>query len=126
MHRRLLSSLCSMLFAAGTAAQAYAGGPEPITIGVSLPLTGDSAAEGRDIRSLLEFANESTGNGRFALRFEDDRCDNQTAATIAHTFADAHIRFVTGFACSGSLLAAAPIYEQHHIVTIGIAVGAPA
>ncbi len=122
MHRNL--RIVSFLVIVATAA--HAEPPRPITVGVSLPLTGDSAGEGRDIRSLLEFANESSGHRRFTLRFEDDRCDNRSAATIAQTFAEARIPFVTGFACSGALLAAAPIYEQHRIVTIGVAVGAPA
>lgn len=100
---------------------------EEITIGVSAPLTGEAASYGTDIKNSFIFANRYFAQSRYTLIFEDDRCRGTDAVTVAHKFIDRDkVTFVSGFGCSGALLAAAPIYNAGHRVTIGVATSAPA
>lgn len=97
-----------------------------IKIGVSLPLSGGSASEGVDLRSLLIFGNKHVAHDAYELVFEDDQCSDRQAVSIAHKFIDIdHVKYVLGYACSGAVLAAAPLYEKSKILTIALATGAP-
>jgi branched-chain amino acid transport system substrate-binding protein len=93
--------------------------PERITIGVSVPLSGDSAVHGTDIQSFLRFANETLAENRYDFRFEDDKCSPKDAVAAANKLVHVEkVRYVLGFACSGAILAAAPIFEQARIPVI--------
>jgi len=97
-----------------------------IKIGVSLPLSGGAASEGIDLQKILQFANRNLANGTYDLIFEDDKCNNSEAVTIAKKFVTIDkVDFVLGYACSGALLAAAPIYEKSNVIAFGLATGAP-
>lgn len=99
----------------------------PQSIGVSLPLSGDGANEGRDLKNLLIFANDKLAGGRYRLRFEDDRCNDRDAVSVAQKLVSLdRVHYALGFACSGAVLAAAPVYEKGHVLTIAVATGAPA
>lgn len=101
--------------------------PRRIPIGISVPLSGDAALYGQDIRNALVFANERLADGRYALIVEDDRCSEKAAVSVAQKFFSLDkVRHVLGFGCSGALLAAAPVYERAKIVVIASATGAPA
>ena len=94
---------------------------ERIKIGVSTALTGSAATYGQDIKKALLFANEVLGKGRFELIIEDDQCDGKYAVTAAQKFAHIDkVQYVLGLACSGALLASAPVYERAKIVTFGV------
>ncbi len=100
---------------------------EPIRIGVSLPLTGESAGAGIDAKNALEFAARRFGKGRVELFFEDDQCDGKSAVSAANKFSSlSKVSAVLGPICSGALLAAGPIYERAGILTFGIATSSPA
>ena len=95
-------------------------------IGVSLPLTGGASAEGQDLQSILTFANETLASGRYDLLFEDDKCSNKDAVTVAQKLTTVDkVSYVLGYACSGALLSSAPIFERAKVVAIGLATGAP-
>lgn len=95
-------------------------------IGVSLPLSGGSASEGIDLQKMLLFANKHLANDSYDFVFEDDQCSNKHAVNIAHKFAEiSQIKNVLGFACSGAVLASAPIYNKSQITVIALATGAP-
>ena len=90
-----------------------------IKIGVCAPLTGEAATYGLDIKDYLVFANSKYGNNRFELIFEDDRCSGKEAVTIAHKLINVDkVDYALGFACSGTILAAAPIYEAAKLPTV--------
>ncbi len=89
------------------------------TIGVQTALSGGASTYGLDIRDGLLFANEDLGGGRYNFIFEDDRCDPKTAISAARKLVDVDkVKYVLGVACSGALLAAAPIYESAKVLTI--------
>jgi branched-chain amino acid transport system substrate-binding protein len=91
-----------------------------LKIGVSLPLTGPAASYGSDIKNILNFANSKIGD-RYDFIFEDDKCNGREAVAIANKFINQdRIKFVTGFACSGALMAAAPVYERGKVLALGL------
>lgn len=104
-----------------------ASAEEKIKIGVSVPLTGSAAAYGTDIKNALLFANKAIGNSAYELIIEDDQCLDKEAVTIAHKMVDVHkVKYALGFGCSGTVLAAAPVYESGKVVVIASGTGAPA
>ena len=83
---------------------------EPIKIGVSLPLTGPASTYGVELKKVITFANKKLANNKYELIFEDDKCSPKEAVTVAHKFIDLDkLKYVTGFACSGATVAAAPM-----------------
>ncbi len=92
---------------------------EPIKIGVSVPLTGTTVNWGKDILNGISFANEELAKGAYQLIVEDDKCDPKESVTVAHKLVNQDgVKYVLGMACSGPLLAAAPIYEKAKVLTI--------
>lgn len=92
---------------------------DKIKIGVSTPLTGPAATYGVDVKNLLQFANDSLTQNSYELIIEDDMCDPAEAVKIAHKFAQIDkVKYVVGMPCSGTILAAAPIYETAKITVI--------
>lgn len=98
-----------------------------ITIGVSLALTTAAAATyGTDSRNVLQFAADELAPNRIKFIFEDDRCSGREAVTAAHKLVDVDkVQYVIGPGCSGSTLAAAPIYEKAKVLTITPIASAP-
>ncbi|MBN8551186.1 MAG: ABC transporter substrate-binding protein, partial [Deltaproteobacteria bacterium] len=92
---------------------------EPLKVGVPTALTGDAAAFGQDIKNALTLANEELGQGKYELIFEDERCTNKDAASIAHKLIDIDkVKYALGFPCNGTLLATAPLYEKAGVLVI--------
>ncbi|RME58031.1 MAG: ABC transporter substrate-binding protein [Candidatus Dadabacteria bacterium] len=81
-------------------------------VGVSLPLSGGVSFMGNDLKNALLFAKEYFKAKNIELIFEDDKCEGKFAVSAAHKFINIDkVDLVTGVACSGSILAAAPVYE---------------
>lgn len=116
MRLRLLTALLSPLVFLASLSSAFA---DPIKIGVQTALTGDAAAFGQDIKNALTLANEELGGGKYELLFEDERCVNKDAASVAHKLIDIDkVKYVLGFPCNGTLFATAPIYEKAGVLVI--------
>jgi len=99
---------------------------EPIKVGVSLPLTGEGAAYGMDVRNGIEYARDVIAPGKYDFIFEDDKCTGLGATTVAHKLIDLYkVKYVIGFACSGALISAAPIYEKAKVVVIASSTSSP-
>ena len=93
--------------------------PAKIKIGISVPLTGEAATYGTDMKNAFEFANRELAGGRYELLFEDDKCSGKDAVTAARKFVDIEkVKYVLGFGCSGALLSAAPIFEKAQVLVI--------
>ena len=90
-----------------------------VKIGVPTALSGASSAWGNDIKNALTLMNERSGNRRYDLIFEDERCDNRTAVTVAHKLINIDkIKYALGFPCNSTLLATASIYSKSNVVVI--------
>jgi len=94
-------------------------GGRPLTIAVAVPLTGDSAAQGREIvdsvKMLVKQTNQTGGiNGRpLAVQTYDDQGDPDRAVAVANQIvADDQALLVIGHTLSGTSLAAGPIYAK--------------
>lgn len=99
----------------------------PQKIGVSVPLTGDAAAFGTDIRRVIEYANDRLGGGKYSLLVEDDKCSGKDAVSVAHKFVEQDkVQFVLGPVCSGAALSAAPIYEAAGLTAMTLGASSPA
>ena len=95
-------------------------------IGISLPLSGEAAVYGREMQVVYNFANERLADNSYQLVFEDDKCSAKEAITVAQKLIDYdQVNYITGFACSGALLAAAPLYERAHKLVVSAATSAP-
>jgi branched-chain amino acid transport system substrate-binding protein len=90
-----------------------------IKIGVPTALSGSASPWGSDIRNALTIANEVHAGGRYELIFEDERCDNRTAVSVAHKLITIDkVRYALGFPCNSTLIATAPIYSKSGVVVI--------
>ena len=102
------------------------GAEEKIQIGVSLPLTGAAAHWGNDLKNILLFANQQLFQNKYSFDFQDDRCHPQAAVTVAKLFTNIKkYKYVTGFVCSGTILATAAEYEKAGTLAIVLGGSAP-
>jgi len=98
-----------------------------IKIGISVPLTGDAAAYGTDIKNALVFANQRLFNSQYELVIEDDQCSDREAVSVAHKLVSVDkVNYMLGFGCSGTVLASAPVYNKAKVLVIASGTGAPA
>src|ERR1700756_3691247 len=119
-------SLAAML--AGTAGPraAFAVSSEPITLGVSGPLTGPNAQYGTQWKQGFDLALdeiEAAGgiNGRkLVYTFEDSQSDPRQSVAIAQKFvSDLKIVMELGDFSSPASMAASPIYQRGKLVQFG-------
>lgn len=100
---------------------------QKIKIGVPTALSGGAATYGTDIKNALLFANQHLFGNRYEFIFEDDRCSGKEAVSAVQKLINQDkVKYVIGFACSGAMLAAAPILEKAQVLTISPSASAPA
>lgn len=121
-HRAIAGALAVLLPALG-AAWAAEPAPEPLIIGVAAPLTGDSSAEGPELRSGAMLAAAGLDTSRLLGRrvqvvTVDDACEAPGAEAAARELVARHAVLVIGHVCSDATLAAAPIYAAAGILQI--------
>ncbi len=119
MHPICHALLCLLLYAFMVTAVAA---NEPLTIGASLPLSGENASEGRAMRGALELLVEVTndnggvGGRPLEITFKDDQNNADMARNIAAQFGkDPNILAVIGHQFSGVALAASEVYAQYQL-----------
>ena len=121
--RKLLCVSLALIFCLA-AALALADG-EPLKIGLSTPITGNFAENGIGTRIAVEMAAEEINaaggiNGRpVEIVVQDSKSDATQATQIATIFTeDESILAEIGDFASGACIAAAPIYEEAHMVQL--------
>ncbi|VEF46837.1 extracellular ligand-binding receptor [Bacillus freudenreichii] len=106
-------------------------GGDTIKIGVSVPTTGPSAAEGKDMANGAELAakhiNEAGGvlGKDIELVMVDDACDPQQAVTGANKLVQDEVHIVVGHYCSAAALPASGVLHKAGIPTIMVAANSP-
>lgn len=96
-----------------------------IKIGISTALTGNGATYGNDLKNVVIFANEKLANNRYDLVFDDDKCDGREAVAVAHRFIDVlNLKYVTGFACSSTVLSTAKLYNNAGAIVLTMSASA--
>lgn len=107
------------------------GGGDTIKIGVSVPTTGPSAAEGKDMANGAEMAakhiNEEGGvlGKKIELVMVDDACDPQQAVTGANKLVQDGVHIVVGHYCSAAALPASGVLNKAGMPTIMVAANSP-
>jgi branched-chain amino acid transport system substrate-binding protein len=125
LARSLIFAISLVALGAATAFAQTAGG-EPVTIGVSGPLTGQNAQYGAQWKKGFDLALEEVNakggvNGR-PLRyvFEDSQADPRQTVAIAQKFvSDPKIVIEVGDFSSTASMAASPIYQRAGLVQFG-------
>lgn len=116
---RIFAATVLMLAAFTSIALSEPASPRKLKIGLSTDLTGPGATYGTDVRDAVMFAVERLGRDRIEIILEDDKCSAKDAVSIAQKFVNIdRVDAVIGPACSGSVLAAAPVYEKAGVLTM--------
>ena len=96
-------------------------GAEPVEVAVSLPDSGDEAAYGRPvidgIRLAIDEAN-AHGGRPVALKFYDDKGDDETAKQVARQIVASRAVLMLGPAFSKNSVAAGPIYAAGNVASL--------
>src|ERR1700735_3251724 len=128
LNRRTLvkGSFAALLMGAATSRRAFADSSEPITLGVSGPLTGPNAQYGTQWKQGFDLALDEIHaaggiNGRkLAYTFEDSQRDPRQSVAIAQKFvSDPKIVMELGDFSSPASMAASPIYQRAGLVQFG-------
>ncbi len=96
----------------------------PIRIGASLPLTGEAASLGEQMKAGLDVAlkeiNDAGGlGGRLVeIVYEDDKCSNAGASTFNKLISIDNVVAIIGPLCSAAAGPAVPIAEQSNVPTL--------
>jgi len=98
---------------------------EMIKIGAILPLTGEAAVWGENVKTGIELAKEEINkkggiNGRkIEVIYEDGQCDSKTGVSAAQKLITVDkVQVIIGEVCSSVTLAIAPIANQNKVVLI--------
>ncbi|SAL70382.1 extracellular ligand-binding receptor [Caballeronia arvi] len=132
MKKILPSILCVFALAAGSQS---AIAQETIKIGVSAPLTGINASNGKDLENGVRLALDEANaqhiklggrEARFELASVDDQSDPRIGVQVAQKLVDDGVIAVVGYYNSGVALPAAPIFAKAGIPLIDPAATNPA
>ena len=114
-----ISKAIAGLAASAVLASAAPAGAQVLAIGVAAPLSGASAALGKQVE-----AGATIAAGRLGVeaRVADDACTAEGGAAAARQFATAKVAAVVGFLCTEAIEAALPILKDAGIpvVTVGV------
>ncbi|RQR49999.1 branched-chain amino acid ABC transporter substrate-binding protein [Burkholderia sp. Bp9140] len=131
-HKALATGLSAIALSVACGA-AY--GQQVVKIGVSSPLTGQSAASGKDIENGVRLALEEANaqhiklggqEVRFELDAVDDQGDPRIGVQVAQKLVDDGVAAVVGYYNSGVALPSAPIFAKAGIPLIDPAATNPA
>ena len=97
-----------------------------LKIGVSIPLSGESAIYGEDIRDFLNFANKNLAGSKYQLIFEDDKCNAKDATSAAQKLITVDkVKYAMGYACSSTIISTAQFYERAKIPVMVVYASSP-
>ena len=85
---------------------------DPRVLGVSAPLSGGGAGWGNDFKNVLTFAQEKLAPGQYTLIFEDDRCENKSALSVARKFSRVDKVKEVFIFCGQVAMATAKVYRD--------------
>ncbi|MFS0823827.1 branched-chain amino acid ABC transporter substrate-binding protein [Bacillus sp. 1P02SD] len=114
----------SMFLAACSSDSSGGSSSDEIVIGTILPVSGNNATDGKDMKNAMEMAieevNEAGGvlGKKIKLEVADDACDPQTATTAANKLVSSKVVAVVGGYCSGATLPASGVFHNAGIPMI--------
>jgi branched-chain amino acid transport system substrate-binding protein len=120
MYSKFNAIALGVLVATASAA-ALADSSDTVVIGFAAPLTGMSAAYGKDLENGVRLAIEDANakavklNGRqvkFELLTQDDQADPRIGVQVAQALVDGHVSAVVGHFNSGTTIPASMVYDK--------------
>lgn len=94
-------------------------------VGVILPMTGDAAEMGEELKRIIDFrqgeisANADKVGYKLELVYEDGKCDGGEAATAFQKLTDVdEVKYIIGLLCSSESLGVAPLLEEKGVVAV--------
>ena len=102
-----------------------AGAESSISVGISAPLTGESAVFGDDIRDVTLFARDHFHDTHVTLDIQDDQCSGKGGSSAAQYFIQQKVRAVLGYACVESIMTAIPPLQKSGIPLISVLASGP-
>ncbi|MDC0358309.1 ABC transporter substrate-binding protein [Oligoflexia bacterium] len=97
-----------------------------VKIGISVPLSGNEATFGEDVRDTVRFANSYLADNQYDLIFENDRCNGKDVVTAASKLLNLDKIDGAIVVCSGAVLGSASLYEKAKVVAISPYASSPA
>ena len=92
---------------------------DKLKVGVPTALTGEAAPFGMDIKNALTLMDERFGGGKYELIFEDERCENRAAVSVAQKLINIDkVKYALGFPCNSTMLSTASIYDRAGVLVI--------
>lgn len=129
--KKLLFGLILSLLLVGCG-ESISQSEDVIKIGGLAPLTGDAASYGLMAQKIINLRvkqiNQAGGiHGKhIEILWEDGKCDPNTASQATQKLINVDkVKIITGFSCSGSQLAAAPIAEKNEVILMGSLTSSP-
>jgi branched-chain amino acid transport system substrate-binding protein len=105
---------------------------QPVTIGAVLPLTGDLAVYGQEMKKGIDLAVDQAAKGkgsnrlRVTVLYEDDRGDPKTSVTaVEKLIATAKVPVIIGGAISATAVPCVPVAQRSHVVLFSPAATSP-
>lgn len=95
-----------------------------ILVGVILPMTGNNATDGKDMKNAIEMAVKKINDGggvlgkKLKIEVADDGCDPQMAATAANKLVSQNVVAVVGGYCSGATLPSSGVFKNANVPMI--------
>jgi len=134
----VLAALLIIVFVAGCASETPLTGQvigaeqkEPIKIGMMLPLTGDAASWGNEVKKGAELAydelkNEKINSREIEVIYEDDKCSGRDGVTaITKLITVDNIKISGGSVCSSVAMSIVPILEANKVIHLSAAASNP-
>jgi branched-chain amino acid transport system substrate-binding protein len=96
-------------------------GADKIVIGAILPVTGNNATDGKDMKNAIDLAvkkvNEAGGvlGKQIVIELADDGCDPQMATSAANKLVSQNVVAVVGGYCSGATLPSSGVFKNANI-----------
>ena len=87
-------------------------------LGVSAPLSGGGAGWGNDFKNVLTFASDKLAPGQYTLVFEDDRCENKSALSVARKFTHFNKVKQVFIFCGQAAMATAHVYRSSGVTVM--------
>lgn len=120
----LLALSLAVAGCANQGASTGAGDGNEILVGVILPMTGNNATDGGDMKNAIDMAVKKINDGggvlgkKLKVEVADDGCDPQMATTAANKLVSQNVVAVVGGYCSGATLPSSGVFKNANISMI--------
>lgn len=96
---------------------------EPLKVGILIPLTGDAASYGENVKNGIELANNELN---FKLIYEDGKCNGPDAVTAIRKLIEVNkVDAIIGELCSGATIPSSAVAKEANVLMVSPASTSP-